>query len=38
LPKEAVSYEVRKGDNFIEIKPDDHRRYPILDDWWKANF
>jgi hypothetical protein len=38
LPKEDVSYEVRKGDNFIEIKPDDHRRYSILDAWWKANF
>jgi len=36
LPKEDVLYEVRKGNNFIEIKPDD-RRYSKLDDWWKEN-
>lgn len=36
LPKEDLPYKVGRGDNFIEIKPDD-RRYTILDAWWKAN-
>lgn len=36
LPKEDVPYQVGRGNNFIEVKPND-RRYPILDVWWKAN-
>jgi len=37
LPKEDVPYNPGRGDNFIEIKPDDPR-YPILDKWWTANY
>lgn len=36
LPKEAVPYQPRRGNNFIEIKPDDPR-YAALDRWWSAN-
>ena len=36
LPKEDVPYNPGRGDNFIEIKPDDPR-YHILHAWWTAN-
>lgn len=36
LSKEDVPYLPRRGNSFIEIKPND-ARYPILDAWWKAN-
>lgn len=36
LPKEDVPYNPGRGDNFIEIKPDDSR-YQILDTWWTKN-
>lgn len=36
LPKEEVPYYPGRGDNFKEIKPDDHK-YLTLDPWWKAN-
>lgn len=37
LPKEDVPYNPRRGDNFIEIKPDDPR-YAIVDEWWNMNY
>ena len=36
LPKEDVPYNPGRGDNFIEIKPEDPK-YPKLDVWWTAN-
>lgn len=36
LSKENVPYNPGRGDNFIEVKPDDPR-YAILNDWWIAN-
>ncbi len=36
LPKEDVPYNPGRGDNFIEIKPEDPK-YPKLDMWWTAN-
>jgi hypothetical protein len=37
LPKEDVSYNPGRGDNFIQINPDDPR-YLTLDKWWTANY
>jgi len=37
LPKEDVSYNPGRGDNFIELKPDDPG-YAVLDEWWRTNY
>jgi len=37
LPKEDLPYNPGRGDNFIEVRPDDPR-YEILNQWWLANY